>query len=156
MPRGHGRRRDQNPHPYREAPLQDVQQPHPRWNLRNRHVGRREGNNPVDYIDVPHQPVVVQDDPQPVAAAHGMLHVPLPGPQQTSPLTNTTQAHVVQQPVPVQSITGAISSFVHLTSSNQDEPLFIPGLTNEYDMFISQSLKETIWNFEYIDLSFLI
>jgi hypothetical protein len=73
----------------------------------------------------------VQDDPQPVAAAHGMLHVPLPGPQQTSPLTNTTQAHVVQQPVPVQSITGEISSFVHLTSSNQDEPLFIPGLTRQ-------------------------
>jgi hypothetical protein len=45
--------------------------------------------------------IITQDDPQPVAAAHGMLHVPLPGPQQTAPLTKTTQAHVVQQPVPV-------------------------------------------------------
>ena len=97
----------------------------------------------------------MQDDLQPVATARGMLHVPLPEPQQTAPLVNTTQAHVVQQPVPVQSITGEISSFVHLTSSNQDEPLFIPGLTNEYDMFISQSCMEKNWNFEYIDLSLL-
>jgi hypothetical protein len=98
----------------------------------------------------------VQDDLQPVATAHGMLHVPLPEPQQTAPLVNTTQAHVVQQPVPVQSSTGEISSLVHITSSNQDEPLFIPGLTKEYDMFISQSLKEKIWNFEYIDLYLLL
>lgn len=94
-----------NPHPYRNAPLQDVQQPHPRWNLRNRHVGRGEENNPVDHIDVPPQPAVVQDDPQPVAAARCMLHVPLPEPQQALPLLNTTQAHVVHQPVPVQSST---------------------------------------------------
>ena len=98
----------------------------------------------------------MQDDLQPVATAHGMLHVPLPEPQQTAPLVNTTQAHVVQQPVPVQSSTGEISSLVHITSSNQDEPLFIPGLTKEYDMFISQSLKEKIWNFEYIDLYLLL
>ena len=107
------------------------------------------------HIDVPHQPVIVQDDPQPVAAARGMLHVPLPEPQQTTPLVNTTQAHVVQQSVQVQSSTGEISSLVHITSSNQDEPLFIHGLTNEYDMFISQSLKVKISHFEYIDLSLL-
>lgn len=110
--------------------------------FKNRHVGRREENNPVDHIDVPHQPVVVQDDPQPVDAARGMLNIPLPEPQQTAPLVNTTQAHVVQQPVPVQSSTGEISSLVHIASINQDEPLFIPGLTNEYVVFISQSLKE--------------
>ena len=98
----------------------------------------------------------MQDDPQPVAAARGMLHVPLPESQQTAPLVNTTQAQVVQQPVPVQSSTDEISSLVHKTSSNQDEPLFIPGLTNEYDMFISQSLKEKISHFEYIDLSLLL
>ena len=98
----------------------------------------------------------MQDDLQPVATARGMLHVPLPDPQQTAPLVNTTQAHVVQQTVPVQSSTCEISSLVHITSSNQDEPLFILGLTNEYNMFISQSLKEIIWNFEYIDLYLLL
>ena len=98
----------------------------------------------------------MQDDLQPVATARGMLHVPLPEPQQTAPLVNTTQAHVVQQTVPVQSSTCEISSLVHNTSSNQDEPLFILGLTNEYNMFISQSLKEIIWNFEYIDLYLLL
>ena len=118
----------------------------PMWNLRNRHVGRREADE-MRHIDVPHQPVIVQDDPQPVAAARGMLHVPLPEPQQTTPLVNTTQAHVVQQSVQVQSSTGEISSLVHITSSNQDEPLFIPGLTNEYNIFISESFKEKNWNF---------
>jgi hypothetical protein len=84
----------------------------------------------------------VQDDPQPVAPARGMLNVPQPEPQQTTPLVNTTQAHVVQQPVPVQPSTGEISYLVHITTSNQNKPLFLPGLTNEYDIFISQSVKE--------------
>jgi hypothetical protein len=138
-----------------ETPILTEMRPCKMWNLRNRHIGRREENNPLDHINVPHQPVVVQDDPQHVAAVRGMLHVPLPQPQQTAPLVKTAQAHVVQQHVPVQSSTGEISSLVHITSSNQDEPLFIPGLTNEYDMIISQNRKDKYWNFEYIDLSLL-
>ena len=105
-----------------ETPILTEMRPCKMWNLRNRHIGRREENNPLDHINVPHQPVVVQDDPQHVAAVRGMLHVPLPQPQQTAPLVKTAQAHVVQQHVPVQSSTGEISSLVHITSSNQDEP----------------------------------
>ncbi|CAG2231534.1 unnamed protein product [Mytilus edulis] len=35
-----------------------------------------------------------------------------------------------------------------------DEPLMLPGF-NEVDIFISQKLKDKIWNFEYIDLSLM-
>ncbi|CAG2230759.1 unnamed protein product [Mytilus edulis] len=35
-----------------------------------------------------------------------------------------------------------------------DEPLLLPGF-NEVDIFISQKLKDKIWNFEYIDLSLM-
>ena len=66
-----------------ETPILTEMRPCKMWNLRNRHIGRREENNPLDHINVPHQPVVVQDDPQHVAAVRGMLHVPLPQPQQT-------------------------------------------------------------------------
>ena len=36
-----------------------------------------------------------------------------------------------------------------------DAPLMVP-FTNELDIFISQSVKEKIWNMEYIDLSLLL
>ncbi len=36
-----------------------------------------------------------------------------------------------------------------------EEPLMVPGF-NDTDIFISQKLKEKIWNFEYIDLSLLL
>ena len=38
MPRGHGRRRGRNPHPYRDPPLQDVQQPHPTIKLKRNNL----------------------------------------------------------------------------------------------------------------------
>ena len=35
----------------------------------------------------------------------------------------------------------------------QSEPLLIPGFQNETDVFLSQGLKEKVWNFEFVDLS---
>jgi hypothetical protein len=44
-----------------------------------------------------------------------------------------------------------LSDYDYMITRNSESP----GLTNEYDMFISQSCMEKNWNFEYIDLSLL-
>ena len=38
----------------------------------------------------------------------------------------------------------------------QNDPLLIPSFTNETDVFISQTLKEKVWNFEYVDLALFL
>jgi hypothetical protein len=37
----------------------------------------------------------------------------------------------------------------------QNDPLLIPSFT-ETDVFISQTLKEKVWNFEYVDLALFL
>lgn len=162
MPRGRGRRpairRPYNP---------------PRWNLRQR------GGNPQQQQEIPahqepaaHQEPVLQQEPvmqpgpgpiqqEPVRQQNDP--VPQQNPvqyQQNAPQMNN-QVHVaaqeqpVAQPVPVQAL-GEISNTLYHTQPQMDEPLFVPGLLNEYDIFIPQTLKDKIWNFEYIDLSLLL
>ena len=43
---------------------------------------------------------------------------------------------------------------VNINPANGNAPLLIP-MSNELDIFVSQSFKEKIWNFQYIDLSLL-
>lgn len=38
----------------------------------------------------------------------------------------------------------------------QSDPLLIPSFMNETGVFISQTLKEKVWTFEYVDLALFL
>lgn len=126
------------------------------YQLRRR--GQRDPVAPPQRVEQA-QPEPVQ---RPQAAAPVQAPIPPPPPAARDPVVNQPQAvpnvNVVAQELPVQSQQPLgnldISNNIdRSTQPPQNEPLLVPGFSDETDVFISQTLKEKVWNFEYVDLS---
>ena len=86
---------------------------------------------------------------QPPLLPQAIQHLPLPAGQHQQLM------HAVQQPQPQLNMNQTMNGeLVNINPANGNAPLLIP-MSNELDIFVSQSFKEKIWNFQYIDLSLL-
>ena len=103
------------------------------YNMRQRN--RVEGNDqPPIQQQQPEQPVI-QPVAQPIAIQPEQPQVQHPDVQQN-----------VQQP--------HSGEFLNLNANINNAPLMIP-MSNELDIFVSQNIREKVWNFQCIDLSLL-
>ena len=159
MPRGQ-RRRGGGRRPYALRNRQGAEH----QNQQQRRNGQPQQHRPAPPVHQQHaQPNVVQPaDVQPAA-------VQLPAQQQIVQPAAELPAQQLLQQLPVQQ---ASQSFQTLAVSNQqgnavicnlegalpnqNEPLLIPGFSTEIDIFITQAMKDKVWNFEYVDLSLFL
>jgi hypothetical protein len=84
-------------------------------------------------------------------------HVPVPAVQNPDPApVFPRQNHVPQVSTNQAAQPQGNSVSLDINYDNlvaQNDPLLIPSFTNETDVFISQTLKEKVWHFEYVDLA---
>ena len=127
---------------------------HPRRNQRNRQQQHIQDQQPMQdlinvqqAVPVPRPPIqqVPQPQVQPVPQPPVQPVPQLPVAQQSSQGVQTTQSLVNGE---------QLLNLVPSASVNQ-EPLLLP-YSNELDIFVSQNIKEKIWNLEYVDLSTLL
>ena len=74
------------------------------------------------------EPVKQQNDPVP---QQNPVQYQQNAPQMNNQVHVAAQEQPVAQPVPVQAL-GEISNTLYYTKPQMDEPLFVPGLLNEY------------------------
>ena len=111
-------------------------------------ANRRQNPGPVQPDPVPdvQNPAPVVDperDHVPVPAVQN----PDPGP--VFPRQNHVQVSTNQAAQPQGNTVSLDINYDNPVAQN--DPLLIPSFTNETDVFISQTLKEKVWNFEYVD-----
>ena len=149
MPRGRGVRRARQQHPYggvgRGQPQGQqnrrghVQQP--QQQEAERRPNRRRNQPPQQEVVEAVQP------PQDVAvnqAVHQDQHRP------EAQLAATPTCNVA-----IQADNNVINGEDFVASTINNDPLLVP-MSNEIDIFVSQNLKEKIWNLQYINLVLLL
>ena len=138
------------------------------YQLRNRAVNanpeppQRRNARPVQPLQQPDVRAVQQPLVPPAPEIHVQQQAAPPAPiqqpvvppvafQQPAVLPATTA-------VGVQATQGNVISLDvnNVTLQEENEPLLIPGFSNETDVFISQTLKDKVWNFEYVDLALFL
>lgn len=77
-------------------------------------------------------------------------------PQQLPGVEIGQQENAAVRPVETEQQGNEIICNIDNGPVQQNEPLLMPGLSSELDIFISQSLREKAWNFEYVELSLFL
>ena len=100
--------------------------------------------NPTPVVDPAperdHVPVPAVQNPDPAPVFRRQNHVPQVSPNQAAQPQGNTVSLYINNDNPVA----------------QNDPLLNLSFTNETDVFISQTLKEKCWNFEYVDLALFL
>lgn len=100
--------------------------------------------------------------PGPAQAVEQQQAVHEPAQNQMEIPNNPVVPPAVMNPVPVvepvqrqgNNVALPLSNYIETVQAiNSNEPLLVPGFSNETDIFVPQNVKEKVWNFEFVDLA---